>query len=250
MRTMRPASASTWSSPKGLGSPTSFDAAGRTNFVANPQAQRATWSYDAASRVTGIHYANTTRTSYLYDNASRLLRVANLSSTSTTLSSFSYALDAVGNRLRVVESSGNRVTWSYDKTYQLKNEQRSGSNSYNITYTYDPVGNRLVVINGGVRTTSTYNAANELTRSQVVAGITTYTSDAAGNLLTSLNPIEPADDQHLGLREPPDPGGAAIGDRGYVHLQRRRPAGAEDRLDRHDQTRLGRAEHLAGDRRK
>jgi RHS repeat-associated protein len=156
--------------------------------VTNPQAQRATWSYDAASRVTGIHYANTTRTSYLYDNASRLLRVANLSSTSTTLSSFSYALDPVGNRLRVVESSGNRVTWSYDKTYQLTNEQRSGSNGYNITYTYDPVGNRLALINGGVRTTSSYNAANELTRSQVVAGITTYTSDAAGNLLTSRNP--------------------------------------------------------------
>ena len=112
--------------------------------MANPQAQRATWSYDAASRVTGIHYANTTRTSYSYDNASRLLRVANLSSTSTTLSSFSYALDAVGNRKRVVESSGNRVTWTYDNTYQLTNEQRSGSNCYNITYTYDPVGNRLV----------------------------------------------------------------------------------------------------------
>jgi len=165
-----------------------FDADGRTSYVANPQAQRATWSYDAASRVTGIHFANTTRASYLYDNADRLLRVANLSSTSTTLSSFSYALDAVGNRLRVVESSGNRVTWTYDNTYQLKNEQRSGSNSYNITYTFDPVGNRLVLINGGVRTTSTYDAANELTKSQATAGITTYTSDAAGNLLTSRNP--------------------------------------------------------------
>ena len=80
--------------------------------MANPQAQRATWSYDAASRVTGIHFANTTRASYLYDNADRLLRVANLTSTNTTLSSFSYALDAVGNRLRVVESTGNRVTWT------------------------------------------------------------------------------------------------------------------------------------------
>ena len=30
--------------------------------------------------------------------------VANLTSTNTTLSSFSYALDAVGNRKRVVES--------------------------------------------------------------------------------------------------------------------------------------------------
>ena len=115
--------------------------------------------------------------------------MANLSSTSTTLSSFSYALDAVGNRLRVVESSGNRVTWSYDKTYQLKNEQRSGSNSYNITYTYDPVGNRLVLINGGVPTTSTYDVANELSTSNAFSvGVTTYTSDAAGNLLTSRSP--------------------------------------------------------------
>ena len=175
--------------PEGARFTYTFDADGRTNYVANPQGQRATWSYDAASQVIGIHYANTTRTSYLYDNASRLLRVANLNSTSTTLSSFSYALDGVGNRLRIVESSGNRVTWSYDKVYQLRNEQRSGSNSYNITYTYDPVGNRLVLINGGVSTTSTYDAANELsTSSAFSAGITTYTSDAAGNLLTSLNP--------------------------------------------------------------
>ena len=236
--------------PEGARFTYSFDAAGRTNYVANPQAQRATWSYDAASRVTGIHYANTTRTSYLYDNASRLLRVANLSSTSTTLSSFSYALDAVGNRQRVVESTGNRVTWSYDKTYQLKNEQRSGSNGYNITYTYDPVGNRLIVINGGVRTTSSYDAANELTRSQVVAGITTYTSDAAGNLLTSRNPSIQITtntwDFENRLTQVALPSAIV----GYVHLQRRRPAGAEDRLDRHDKTPLGRAEHLAGDRRK
>jgi len=165
-----------------------FDADNRTSYVANPQGQRATWSYDAASRVTNIQFANTTRASYLYDNASRLLRVANVSSPSTTLSSFSYALDAVGNRLRVVESTGNRVTWTYDNTYQLKNEQRSGSNSYNITYTYDPVGNRLTLINGGVATTSTYNAANELTKSQATAGVTTTTYDANGNLLLSTNP--------------------------------------------------------------
>ena len=95
----------------------------------------------------------------------------------------------MGNRLRVVESSGNRVTWSYDKVYQLRNEQRSGSNRYNITYTYDPVGNRLVLINGGVSTTSTYDAANELSASNAFSvGITTYTSDSAGNLLSSLSP--------------------------------------------------------------
>ena len=144
--------------------------------------------------------------------------MANLSSTSTTLSSFSYALDPVGNRLRVVESTGNRVTWTYDKTYQLKNEQRSGSNSYNITYTYDPVGNRLTEINGGVRTTSTYDAANELTRSQVVAGITTYTSDAAGNLLTSRNPSNQRTTNTWDFENRLTQVVAAIGDRRHVHL--------------------------------
>jgi RHS repeat-associated protein len=80
------------------------------------------------------------------------------------------------------------VTWSYDKTYQLTNEKRSGSNSYNITYTYDPVGNRLTEVNGGATTTNTYDAADELVKSQATGGVTTYTFDAAGNLLTSRNP--------------------------------------------------------------
>ena len=149
-----------------------FDADGRTSYVANPQAQRATWSYDAASRVTGIHFANTTRASYFvrqrqpaaargqpdldqHDALELLIRAGRALATACAWS----------NR------AGNRVTWSYDNTYQLKNEQRSGSNTYNITYTYDPVGNRLVLINGGVRTTSTYDAANELTKSQASAGI-------------------------------------------------------------------------------
>ena len=74
-----------------------FDAVGRTIYVTNPQSQPRL-HYDAASRVTGTHFANTTRASYSYDNANRLLQVANLTSTNTTISSFSYALDAVGNR--------------------------------------------------------------------------------------------------------------------------------------------------------
>jgi RHS repeat-associated protein len=117
-----------------------------------------------------------------------LLRVANLTTSGTTLSSYSYAVDAVGNRQRVVEVTGNRVSWSYDNTYQLRNEQRSGSNSYNITYTYDPVGNRLSLVNGGVPTTSTYDAANQLVTAKTTSGTTTYTFDAAGNQLITRAP--------------------------------------------------------------
>ena len=64
----------------------------------------------------------------------------------------------------------------------------SGANAYNISYTYDPVGNRTLLLNGGARTTSTYNAGNELVTSQTIAGFTTSTYDGDGNLLTSLAP--------------------------------------------------------------
>jgi len=88
----------------------------------------------------------------------------------------------------VVEADGSMVSWSYDPTYQLTNEQRSGSNAYNITYSYDAVGNRLTLVNGGAVTTSTYNSANELATSQSSAGVTTFAYDGDGNLLTSQSP--------------------------------------------------------------
>jgi RHS repeat-associated protein len=80
------------------------------------------------------------------------------------------------------------VTFGYDPTYQLTNEQRSGVNSYNISYTYDPVGNRTLLLSTGAPTTSTYNAGNELVTSQTSAGVTTSAYDGSGNLLTSLAP--------------------------------------------------------------
>jgi len=165
-----------------------YDPVGRISNLTNPESQVTTWSYDAANRVTAQLLANGVRVSNTYDDADRLLLLANLTSTGTTLSSFNYAYNAAGNRSRVLEADGSVVSWNYDPTYQLTNEQRSGANSYNITYTYDAVGNRTVMVNNGVPTTYTYNAANELATNQGVAGVTTYTFDGCGNLLTSLAP--------------------------------------------------------------
>ena len=126
--------------------------------------------------------------SYSYDQADHILKVANVGPGSTTISSYGYLYDPVGNRTRVVESTGNRVTWVYDTAYQLRNERRSGSNSYNITYVYDPAGNRSQMVNGGASTTYTYDAANELLTSKTAGGTTTNTWDADGNLLGTRTP--------------------------------------------------------------
>src|SRR6266581_9624844 len=62
-----------------------------------------------------------------------------------------------------VELDGSRTTFSYDPTYQLTNENRSGTNPYNTSYQYDPVGNRQGMNDSGQRTTYTYNAGNQMT---------------------------------------------------------------------------------------
>ena len=88
----------------------------------------------------------------------------------------------------MTEATGDRVTWTYDPTYQLTHEQRSGVNSYNVTYTYDPAGNRTLKNDSGALTTSTYDKANRLTYAQDSTGRTTFTFDATGNQSKQLSP--------------------------------------------------------------
>jgi len=162
-----------------------YDAAGRFSLLVNPQGERTSYAYDAADRVISTLFANGTQASYIYDHADRLQRMANLGPGGSTLSSFDYAYDGVGNRLRVIESSGDRVTLSYSSSYKITRELRSGVNSYAITYTYDNTGNRLTMRNGGVPTTYIYDAANQLTWSQDQSGTITYTYDGSGNMAKS-----------------------------------------------------------------
>jgi RHS repeat-associated protein len=92
------------------------------------------------------------------------------------------------NRSRVVEANGDTVTWSYDDAYQLTREIRSGANSYAITYSYDPAGNRLTKRDGGSPTTYAYDAANQVLTAQTSAGTTNYSFDANGNQTRTIDP--------------------------------------------------------------
>ncbi|MEX0713918.1 MAG: RHS repeat-associated core domain-containing protein [Pirellulales bacterium] len=154
---------------------------GLARFVENPQNQRTTWSYDSAGQTLLQRLANGARASYAYDEASRLLRLANLKSDGTTLSSFRDTWDAPGNRTNRIEADAVRVTWSYDATYQLTRERRGGANSYDITYTYDAASNRRIKLEDSIRTTYICDVANQLVKFQDNAGVTTLTWDATGN---------------------------------------------------------------------
>jgi RHS repeat-associated protein len=165
-----------------------WDNAGRIDHLTNPQVARTSWAYDAADRVISERLANGTRASYVYDAADRLMRLANIAAAGTTISSFAYLYDLTANRTRVIEANGDRVTWSYDSIYQLTRELRSGVNSYAVTYSYDPAGNRLTMRDGGTPTTYAYDVANELSTAKNPTGPTTYAYDANGNQTKQTSP--------------------------------------------------------------
>jgi YD repeat-containing protein len=117
-----------------------------------------------------------------------MTEVSQITSTPTVLETLNYSYDAAGNRTTMAESDGSLVTWTYDSQNQLVGENRTGTNPYRQTYTYDPASNRTLENVDGARTTYAYDVANQLEYSQAAAGTTTYTFDANGNQLVTCDP--------------------------------------------------------------
>jgi len=179
---------STLNDPDGGITTYSYDSRNLLSSLLNPFAERTTWIYDALGGVTTMTLGNGALAQHEYDAARRLTALRNLKSDLSVISIFTYSYDAVGNRSGVAEANGDRVTWSYDEAYQLTREQRSGANSYDITYTYDGLGNRLTKIESGAVTTYAYDAANELSTAEDNTGLTTFTYDANGNTTGEIRP--------------------------------------------------------------
>ena len=130
----------------------SYRTDGLIDSVENPQNDRTSYSYDDAGRRKVKKLANGTRASMTYDAGDNLSALYNMKSDSSVISSFDYAVDKVGNRTSVVEDNADRVTWSYDSSYQLTRKQQSSANSYDDEYQYDSVDNRTEKIADGART--------------------------------------------------------------------------------------------------
>jgi YD repeat-containing protein len=95
-----------------------------------------------------------------------------------------YTLDALGNRTGLDEvlpqlgvpspsGAGVSTSYGYDRLYQLTSVTPVGTST---SYTYDPVGNRLIMVRGS-STSYTYDRADRI----LTAGATSYTVNANGN---------------------------------------------------------------------
>ena len=158
-----------------------YDATNQITLLHNAFDERTSFAYDDAGRRTVKKLGNGTRASYTYDVASNLTNLHNLKSDSSVISSFDYHYNDINNRVAVGEANGDRVTWTYDDSNQLTSEHRSGASAYRNTFVYDPVGNRLVLNEDGIRTTTVFDGASQIEYSESAAGRTTYTFDTDGN---------------------------------------------------------------------
>jgi len=172
---------STLLDPDGLTTTYSFDNANRLTGLINGASERTTWAYDSASRLTTLTLANNATVTYSYDSASRITGVRSAQSGGTAVSGFAYTRDNVGNPTAAALANGDLMTFTYDDNHRLTREQRSGTNAYDMTYTFDAAGNRTTKLTAGVTTTFTYNDADQLTLQNAGGTLTTFTFDQAGN---------------------------------------------------------------------
>jgi YD repeat-containing protein len=147
----------------------SLDGATHVTYGYDPQSRLTTitrgsnvfeFGYDTASRRTSMTYPNGVVTSYEYDSESRLTLIA-ASRNGTPITSFSYALDAVGNRTRKTTLDWTE-DYGYDDLNRLVSADRSSSTPSRWRWAYDAVGNRTTEQVDDAAIGATHNNLNQL----------------------------------------------------------------------------------------
>jgi RHS repeat-associated protein len=190
-----------------------YDGADRRNVLIDPDNGRTSYTHDAAGQLVQVNAPKGSLTTMLYDLAGRnylrlpaaatfitysfdvagqLVGQATPRNNGTYVSRLTYSYDLAGRRFLMLFEDGSRTSYGFDASGQLIREQRTtGMMQVNATYMYDPVGNRVLLLDSGVPTTSSYDAANQVTLSISPSSRTTYLYDQAGNRTQkSGNPSE------------------------------------------------------------
>ena len=158
------------------------DALNRLISLTDPTGGVTTFTYDALGRRTSITYPNGTKAIYTYSNCcGELLSLVNQKSNGEIISSYEYTHDNVSNRVSMKEANGDITTYEYDKLYRLTKVVYPDGRT--VTYTYDPVGNRLSMNGNGNIINYTYDAANRLLQ----AGNVTFAYDNNGNTISKTD---------------------------------------------------------------
>jgi len=165
-----------------------YDPAGRLQSMTNELGQLVVrYEYDPAGRLAVKALGNGMVTTYGYNAARQLLTLTNRLADGTAISWFNYAYDTRGRRTTMVAHYG---AWAYDYddlgqlTRAVLVSTHTNIPNRDLTYVYDPLGNRLRTITNGVTVQYTVNKLNQYPH----VGDMTYEFDADGNLVRGVSP--------------------------------------------------------------
>jgi len=150
-----------------------YDELNRLTSITNNEGLTTTFTYDALGRRTSMTHDNGVVTNYTYDAASQLLSLVHQLG-ATTINSFTYTYDKVGNRKTKADNNGT-ANYTYDVLNRLIDATNPLPSNPLESFTYDEIGNRIDSNQNG---TSTFNDANQLEGDANF----TYTYDNNGNL--------------------------------------------------------------------
>ena len=144
------------------------------------------YAYDVAGRMQRKTLGNDVYITFAYDPAGQLLDLHNRKPDGTTLSRFQYTYDPRGLRTEMVTAYGPddpredyEGTWSYEYDPLGQLVAWADPTGHGVRYVYDPMGNRLEVVEDGL---ITEYAVNEMNQYATVGG-EPYQYDADGNLV-------------------------------------------------------------------
>jgi RHS repeat-associated protein len=165
-----------------------FDALNRTSTVTDPERAVTRYTYDADGELVKTEFPNGTVETRSYDDANHLVFLENRVP-GGVIASFRYELAATGRRDAVVEDAGRRVEYSYDALDRLTREKMIDAvlGDRTISYSYDPVGNRVTRNDSSEGLTAySYDADDRLLTETHAGQVTQYAYDDNGNRLSKV----------------------------------------------------------------
>jgi RHS repeat-associated protein len=158
-----------------------YDEADQLTQVTDWNSNTTNYTYDSAGRQTEIIYPNGVTATKSFDDAGRITGISY--DKSGNLETYTYTLDAVGNRLSMTDEDGT-TNYSYDALNRISDVTYPSSNPGTVSYTYDAMGNRLTMTEDGIVTTYNYDDADRLLNFVSEGITTTLTWDNNSNLLS------------------------------------------------------------------
>ncbi|MGH3496011.1 MAG: DNRLRE domain-containing protein [Nocardioidaceae bacterium] len=159
------------------------DDAGHLTSVQGPDLAipAATTSYDANGNVASLTDHAGRKISYTYDAADQPITATG------PLGSYQMGYDHGGDLTSITNPANQTTTMNYTSAGQLRVIDYPDT-THDITYSYDPVGNRASMTDGSGQVSYTYNALDMLTAVTRGSQTFSYTYDPAGNITSLTNP--------------------------------------------------------------